>query len=419
MIGSIHANKLVVTSTADNETSPTNGMLRYFVNIATNSDTITFNVKKVTLVATISIKKGVNIDGSGMGSVNIDGNKVCQVFNIAVSFDLVYLKGLNIINGYNNKTDKAFGGGMALNAGFVNAFIENCTFQDNEVVADGTADGKGGAVYSRGGEYRNCFFLNNKVTGTSATNSTGGVFGSEDTFINCVFSGNSAKKDGALLENSKSKVYNCTFFDNKVTENGVAGAMILLSSEVVNCIFHNNTQAGGSINNVLFSVGTTVSFCAMESTNKQVGLNDNIGLTASPFKGGTGNDKFRLAANSPCINKGTDVGIEVLEKDIVGKKRIFDGAIDMGAFEYSSSVNNKEVLVDTDFQISPNPTSSNLLISGLNDIVNTSVFDSTGRLVLETNDTNNSVNISALENGIFVLKVKTKFGIATRLFIKY
>ena len=128
-VGSVRAKKLIVTSAGDNATSPSVGMLRYFVGVATSKDTITFSVKKVTLVATISIDKAINIDGSSMGSVTIDGNKVCQIFDTSISFDKAYFKGLNIVNGYNNKSDYAFGGGMNVYSAFGRIYIENCTFQ--------------------------------------------------------------------------------------------------------------------------------------------------------------------------------------------------------------------------------------------------------------------------------------------------
>ena len=422
-VGSVRAKKLIVTSAGDNTSSPTIGMLRYFVGVATSNDTITFSVKKVTLFVTIKIDKPINIDGSSMGSVTIDGNKVCQIFDVNLPFDKAYFKGLNIVNGYINKNDYSWGGGMNVYSPFGKIYIENCTFQGNEAKANGTSDGQGGAVRSAGGEYRNCYFLDNKITGTSSTSGGGGVLSTNDIFINCVFAGNAAKYAGGLGANSKSKIYNCTFVDNKVTTDesySIGGLAASASTEIVNCVAYNNTTSSGRISNIDDSdTNAKVSFCAMESINKLVGLNNNIALTASPFKGGTGSDKYSLAAKSPCIDKGTIVGIEVLKKDITGKDRILDGKIDIGAFEYSPTISAHEAILDADFQVYPNPAAATLFISGVSDITSLSIYDNTGRMLLQTNDSSNTINISTLENGIFVLKISTKSGVATRLFTKY
>jgi hypothetical protein len=71
-------------------------------------------------------------------------------------------------------------------------------------------------------------------------------------------------------------------------------------------------------------------------------------------------------------------------------------------------------------EIYPNPVKNQLFIDGLNGQINQLVItDYSGKVVLSINDTNTkNINVSELNQGIYILKISTNKGIATKQFIK-
>lgn len=75
-----------------------------------------------------------------------------------------------------------------------------------------------------------------------------------------------------------------------------------------------------------------------------------------------------------------------------------------------------------EFQISPNPTRNILRFSGLDNLVrSTMIFDMNGRIVQHENGMRNSqtLDVSGLESGVFILQVETEKGLARKEFVKY
>lgn len=65
----------------------------------------------------------------------------------------------------------------------------------------------------------------------------------------------------------------------------------------------------------------------------------------------------------------------------------------------------------------PNPSSSQLNIEVDGNIISTTVVDARGN-VLEVSLTSNTIDVSALANGVYVLQVETDKGIARKKFVK-
>ena len=76
-----------------------------------------------------------------------------------------------------------------------------------------------------------------------------------------------------------------------------------------------------------------------------------------------------------------------------------------------------EVDFDQKISLYPNPTSSQLNIEVKGNIISTTVVDAMGS-VLEVSLTSNSIDVSTLANGVYVLQVETDKGIARKKFIK-
>lgn len=74
--------------------------------------------------------------------------------------------------------------------------------------------------------------------------------------------------------------------------------------------------------------------------------------------------------------------------------------------------------VANDFSVIPNPVHSILNINTQKSIKSVSVFDINGREVLSTTNNTKSIDVSALQDGMYILQVLTNTGILTKKFIK-
>ena len=401
------ARKVVVTSTSDNESSPTSGMLRYLVDNAQLNDTITFNVSTVNLVAQIDVASSIVIDG-GTGMVTIDGGANDRIFNVTSysSTTKIVIKNLKLING-KEVSDYGWGGAMYVFATSGSVNVDNCIFSNNEAVA--TDDGQGGALRNQGGTFTNCSFFNNKVSGSAGPQGGGAVQAIGGLFINCVFSNNQAKWGGGVYASNNAQFFNCTFTNNKATSTSSAGGIQSEEAEFVNCISYNNS-VNGSESNINAISNSVIKNCAMESSNSFVGTNGNIGLSSSPFKGGNGADSLTLI-DGPCVNAGTTTGITVLSIDILGNIRITGSAIDLGAYEFNSTPLSTSVFTSVyknTVVLYPNPSKGTVYFN--NGILQTNnieveVYDLTGKLILTQSQTNSPLTIA--EPGLYQVKVKS------------
>jgi predicted outer membrane repeat protein len=401
-----------VTLSTDNVTSPTVGMLRYYINNAVAGDIINFSVDKVNLEGELSISdKSLLIDGSSIGIVTIDGAAKGRIFNITLYSSSTTITVKNIIL-QNGKVDKsmAWGGALYLYMPWGgNVEFNNCSFINNMAVA--SSDGQGGAVRCDGGLFKNCQFINNAVTGTTNTRMGGAVTALGGAFINCLFSGNSANYGGGIYVSGDAFFYNCTLTQNQCTSADEGGGIFCdqTAAQLVNCISYNNLANGVTNNIVRYNNGGTFKNCAMELGNALAGTNGNIGLTISPFIGGAGADMFELNSSTSCINAGTISGITVLTTDIAGKARIQGSAIDMGAYEYGISTGNNFVEINDHCLLYPNITSGVIYINQTfveNDESMIQILDATGKIVVPKCKMSgmNSVDLSG-HKGIYLAVV--------------
>jgi predicted outer membrane repeat protein len=327
------ATQHIVTSTEDNADTPTEGMLRYAIENASNGDTILFSVAVVNLDTALRISGGVLTMDGGSG-VTINGNQKDRVFNISCysSSDNIIIKNISIENGKIDDSS-AMGGGMYAYILSGNLLVEDCTFKNNTIVSN--ADGQGGALRTQGGTFQNCFFLNNEVIGTASALGGGGVYSIGGTFINCVVAGNTAKYGGGIYASSSTEFINCTVTQNNASNTDAGGGISCEDNcSITNTILYNN-KSNAVENNIDNYLGTsTFSYCAVEDGNSLVGTNNNIGLSATPFAH-TGEDSLSIYKGSVCENAGTTSGITVLSEDIIGNNRVSGSSIDIGAYEYN------------------------------------------------------------------------------------
>ncbi|WP_372846145.1 MBG domain-containing protein, partial [Pontiella sp.] len=166
------------------------------------------------------------------------------------------------------------------------------------------------------------------VEGNRASRHGGGAYLLDGgTLLNCTLSGNEALEDGggALLVRG-GKLVNCTLSGNSA--GGTAGgAMLYEGGSLNNSIVWNNSSAGDR-QDVYDATGAgTVRYtCASDGVTNGV----NGCITSSPAFV-SAND-FRLTADSPCINAGSNDLVQV-STDLAGNPRLVGASVDLGAYE--------------------------------------------------------------------------------------
>lgn len=191
-----------------------------------------------------------------------------------------------------------------------------------------------------------CSFLSNKAFGRG-----GGYYvlsGTGIEFQSCVFGGNYAVRGGGayLHVASTNEFINCTFHGNFGSDDlGFAIHDEGSPSELVNCVVWNSFSSDGALdeidnngtNSLTFS-HTLVQHMDLSASGSNLDgtdpANDPLFLDVIPSNQSpqVWND-FRQASNSPIKDLGDNTA-NTLAEDIVGRDRVFNGTIDLGAVEY-------------------------------------------------------------------------------------
>lgn len=162
-----------------------------------------------------------------------------------------------------------------------------------------------------------------------------------------------------LYSDNPYELTNVTISGNRTSTNG-GGLFLAGSGSFRNMIVWGNTENNGTANNVVVSVTGdepvfTDSLVGGGMVNIDGGfitgtrMMDADPLFRSPVSAvlaPTSAGDYRLKSNSPAINRGMNVGFDPeTAVDLDGRKRIINGWIDMGAYEYG-----------LDFTLTPNVT---------------------------------------------------------------
>ena len=245
------------------------------VNAATDGDTILVDTNRWVLSQPIVVTNDLTIRSlHGPQQTIVDGNNAVRCFDLGSTATIV--DGFTITRG------------VAGDAGGIRCQDFGPALVVNSIVVSNTAAHNAGM---RGGTARNCLFYGNQ-----------GDFGS-----------------GGL---AYGIAINCTFSRNKSIEGSYSG---MNNGTAYNCIFYGNLQVTDAPAYSLYYS------CA---PNVTPGVNGNV---AGPplFVDADAND-FRVLPNSPCIDAGSNDYAQGTH-DLIGNPRIFDGRVDMGAFEYADN----------------------------------------------------------------------------------
>ena len=114
---------------------------------------------------------------------------------------------------------------------------------------------------------------------------------------------------------------------------------------------------------------------------------------------------YTLTSVSPAKNSGDNASV-IGTTDLLGNQRIFDTNVDMGAYEFGSTLLGSENFTSlNDFTMYPNPATSILNISSREKIISVEIYSIVGKRVLVSQHT--QVDVSHLTSGIYLVKITT------------
>jgi len=211
----------------------------------------------------------------------------------------------------------ARGGGMRIGLGLV----KDCIISNNSVDYTG-----GGVELSGAVTLQNCIIISNHVSDGYG----GGIsIGSAAAVVqNCLVAKNvsSSRGGGIWYANiANAIVRDCTIVSNLSNSGGGIYNEYTPSTNLVeNSIVYDNTA---STSNNYWGVFIATNSCSYPLLDGTGNITDDPGFVNKD----TGN--WRLSANSPCVNRGTNQSWMTNSVDLDGKMRIRYDRVDMGAYE--------------------------------------------------------------------------------------
>jgi len=246
----------------------------------------------------------------------------------------------------------------------------NCSFHHN-LPMYGYYYGDGGAVFAQGSEsdvrshdvqFINCEFHHNKsfhyVSGYPTSPCLLMRVNGTLSIANCTFTENSGQENYyeymiQLQGLVKADVYNSVFFGNEGNNFALYNYNLNDPGEECDLEVYHSLLEKGPDDIFIYYPSTVILF-------------DSSNLEGDPLFKGTGEYPYQLAATSPCIDAGAPdlpPGISLPPIDLAGNPRIFNQAVDMGAYEYNEFVwvpgNDRIEAGFNRVLVFPNPFSSN------------------------------------------------------------
>lgn len=355
-------------------------------NATPDNDIIEFSLTVFNAPQTITLMLGemvaanngtLLVRGPGSRKLTISGNSASRIFS-TVGDGILTIENLGLTAGngagaantgrggavYNNGgtltlRDVILFSNAGLNGGALNTASSGTTFIfDSEFVnnSGSTAVGSGGALQNFSGSITHVY--GTTFRGNSSSSSTGGgaiQSAGRLTVTNSTFNGNRAigGSGGAIAYSSTAGLtMTNTTITNNTADNQVGGLHKSTTSNTGwlrnNIIFGNTAGTGGDVSGLIASQGTNIIGNVGTSTGwiDSDLLGQNSLLAPLGYYGGK-NMTHALLTGSPAINAGQNCVVNLscaannpqfaVQTDQRGAPRPFGAAVDIGAFEVSST----------------------------------------------------------------------------------
>jgi len=305
------------------------------------------------------------------GDIGVQGDSTDNTYVLMKLTDPSIVDGF-IFSGANNINSSTSNGAALL----TNGKVRNCRFHNNTGPTGsgvyGNADISNSVFYNNntgsGTVYnpdsvRDCIFENNYAV------SGGGLCTGIATVVeNTVFYGNFAETGGGvcLSGNPAAKLTNCDFIRNNSSGSYGIGLynynsyLVLTANPVIrNCIFREN-KIRGIYEPYQWTDWAWVSgsYGLYDNSDEQLNVHYTACLTEVPYdntniqpdgitftnidnpegaddKWFTKDDGLQLTGSSPGVDVGSNAFVTAIPTDINGNPRIFNGVVDMGAYEFN------------------------------------------------------------------------------------
>ncbi len=268
---------------------------------------------------------GLYLDGNSalLTDSIVDGNSTTPRYTCGGGVDAAKGTILRCIVRNNSAVATGYdGAGGGIYAWGTNVLVRDCRIYGNAI---GIAGGAGIA----GGTVENCLIYNNTTAKGWGGGAAGGAVGngiSTTTILrNCRVFGNTvttATGDGGGAHGCT--VINSTIHDNIVQRNGGG----VYNCNVTNSIVYFNTAVGTSNNVYGGSVAYSCTYPAVGGTGN---------TTNDPQFADAAAGNYELRSTSPCRDTGLNAAAPA-GTDLAGKTRIVNTTVDMGAYEYGSTL---------------------------------------------------------------------------------
>lgn len=294
--------------------------------------------------------------------------------------------------------------------------IENTKFINNTIVNMGlvlvVSDSTNGYIFTR---WANVLVADNDINLTALdiyredwnNGSTLDVVINNSTFVNNDYNGTYGNSITASGNGSVNlNINNVIFWQNKT--NGTAATRDIsdgLSSTYD--VFIRN-----SIANVSSNAGTYGTFNATNVTTLDP-TTDNLNLD-SEYK--------PTSASNYIVNQGDNAYYDVAlfgDVDLSGNDRIFNTTIDLGAYEYISTLSVDDISLSTNsVRLYPNPVNDKLFIKSDNAIDSITIYNVSGQIIKQTEIFSNVIDVSGLNAGLYFINIKSDNRENIKKFIK-
>ncbi|KJD36150.1 hypothetical protein PW52_05955 [Tamlana sedimentorum] len=300
-----------------------------------------------------------------------------------------------------------------LNGGLL---IENTKFINNTIVNRGLvyvqSDSTNGYIFTR---WANVLVADNDINVTALdiyrsdwnNGNTLDVVINNSTFVNNDYNstyGNSITASGNGSVNLN--VYNSIFWENTV--NGAAATRDISNGAETNY----DVVIANTVANLSSNAGTYGTFSATNVTTLDPATDDlNLDSEYKP-----------TSASNYIVDQGDNAYYDVAlfgDLDLSGNTRIFNTTIDLGVYEYNSTLAVDDISLNTNsVKLYPNPVKDRMFVKSNGQVESVSIYNINGQLLKQSNNIENDIDVSVLPSGLYMIHIKTSNNTINQKFLK-